>query len=251
MGLTVVLYLVANIIAQKVRQSFLRFFFRTAAVQLLIFFVYQNSIDLVHVFFSRWFDADIIRLEAAVVGGQPTFWLQQFVRPWLTEWLMFCYVFYVPVYPILSAILYFRHGEDHNEEYLFYIGLVVALCTVGFLLYPVAGPMREIGDRFTVPLRGHFFTEMSELIRTRVHRPGGAIPSIHCGAATIMWWSAFRFSRPSFYVLTPIVISLYLSTVYGRFHYATDVVAGVAVALLAIALGKFLIKTWNQSKVRA
>lgn len=250
-GLTVLLYLAANAVAQRVRPRFLRFFFRTAAVQLLIYLVYQFSIDLIHVFFSGWFDTAIIRFEAAAVGGQPTLWLQQFIRPWLTEWLMFCYIFYVPVYPILSTILYFRHGEDTNEEYLFYVGLVVSLCTVGFLLLPVAGPMREIGNLYTVPLRGHFFTAMSELIRTRIHRPGGAIPSIHCGAATIMWWSAYRFSRPSFYVLAPIVLSLYVSTVYGRFHYASDVIAGVAVAFLAMVLGNLLIRAWNRNKVIA
>jgi membrane-associated phospholipid phosphatase len=249
-GLCVLLYLVVNAIAQIIPGRFLRFFFRTAAVQLMIYFVYQFSIDLVHIVFSRWFDPEVIRFEAAVVGGQPTLWLQGFVRPWLTEWLMFCYVFYIAVYPILSLILYFQHGEDKNEEYLFYVSLVVVICTAGFMLFPVAGPVPQIGGRFTVPLRGHFFTEMSELIRARVHRPGGAMPSIHCGAATIMWWSAYRFSRPTFYALAPIVLSLYVSTVYGRFHYASDVLAGVAAAFLAMLLGNVLISAWNHNKVR-
>jgi membrane-associated phospholipid phosphatase len=249
--LIVVGYLAANAVAQRVRHRFLRFFLRTASVQLLIYFVYRFSIDLVHIFFSGWNDARLIRFEAALVGGQPTLWLQRFVRPGLTEWLMFCYVFYIAVYPILSAILYFRRGEDTNEEYLFFVSLIVVLCTAGSLLYPVAGPMREIGDRFTVPLRGHFFTNMSELIRTKVHRPGGAMPSIHCGAATMMWWCAYRFSRPTFCVLAPIVLSLYVSTVYGRFHYASDVVAGIAAAFLAMLLGNLLIRAWNQDRVRA
>jgi membrane-associated phospholipid phosphatase len=248
-GLCVIFYLAANVLAQTVPGRFPRFFLRTASVQLMIYFVYRFSIDLIHIFFSGWFDPAVIRFEAAVVGGQPTLWLQRFVRPGLTEWLMFCYVFYVAVYPILSLILYFRHGEDTNEEYLFYVSLVVVVCTAGFMLFPVAGPVPQIGDRFTVPLRGHFFTQLSELIRTRVHRPGGAMPSIHCGAATIMWWCALRFSRPTFYALAPIVLSLYVSTVYGRFHYASDVLVGVAAAFLAMLLGNVLISAWNHNKV--
>ena len=77
------------------------------------------------------------------------------------------------------------------------------------------------------------------------------MPSIHCGAATMMWWCAYRFSRPTFYVLTPIVLSLYVSTVYGRFHYASDVVAGIAAAFLAMLLGNLLIRAWNQDRVSA
>lgn len=247
-----VFYAVVNALAQRARRRFARFFLRTAAVQVGIFFVYRASIHLVHIFVSRWYDPDIIGFEAAVTGGQPTVWLQKYTTPWLTEWMLFCYVFYVAVYPILSIILYFRHGEETNEEYLFYVSLAVVLCTAGALALPVAGPSRGIGGlSFSVPLQGRFFTGISELIRTRVHRPGGAFPSIHCAAATIMWWSAWRFSRSSFYVLAPIVLSLYVSTVYGRFHYASDVFAGIAVAFLAMALGHLLIKAWNQDRVKA
>ncbi len=252
MALCLVLYPAINVLAQRARGRFARFLLRTLAVQLMIFFVYRACIHLVHILVSRWYDPEIIGIEAAVFGGQPTIWLQRFTTPWLTEWLLFCYVFYIAVYPILSAILFFRHGEDANEEYLFYVSLVVALCTAGALVIPVAGPARGIGGlSYSVPLKGGFFTAISELIRTRVHRPGGAFPSIHCGAATIMWWSAWRFSRPSFYVLAPIVLSLYVSTVYGRFHYVTDVFAGIAAAFLAMVLGSLLIKAWNQGRVNA
>jgi len=123
------------------------------------------------------------------------------------------------------------------------------LCTLGFMIFPVAGPMRHIADLHTVPLRGYFFTAVSELIRGRIHTPGGTIPSIHCAAATIMWWAAYRYSRPAFFVLAPVILSLYVSTVYGRFHYAFDVVAGIAAAFLTMALGPVLIKAWNRIKL--
>ncbi len=252
MGIVLAGYVVLNILAQHARRPFGRFLLRTAAVQAMIFFAYRACIDLVHIFVSRWYDPEIVRFEAAVTGGQPTVWFQKFTTPWLTEWMLFCYVFYVAVYPILSLIVFLRHGEDTNEEYLFYVSLVVVLCMAGALALPVAGPSREVsGLSYGVPLRGHFFAGISDLIRTRVHRPGGAFPSMHCGAATVMWWSAWWFSRRTFYVLAPIVLSLYVSTVYGRFHYASDVFAGIAVAFLAMALGNLLIKAWNRDTVKA
>ncbi len=245
-GLAAVLFAGANIIAQRTSGRHLRFLLRTLSVQLILLYIYSASLRLQLIFFPQWHDQMVIDLEASILGVQPTVWIQRFITPWLTEWMMFCYVFYVPVYPILSLLIYRRHGEESNEDYLFYIGLAIVLCTLGFMIFPVAGPLRHIGDLHTVPLRGHFFTAASELIRGRIHTAGGTIPSIHCAAATIMWWTAYRYSRPAFFVLAPVILSLYVSTVYGRFHYVFDVVAGIAAAFLTMALGPVLIKTWNR-----
>ena len=248
-GLAALIFLGANLIAQRSSSPHLRFLLRTLSVQLVLLYIYSASLRLQLILFPTWHDQTIVDLEASVLGVQPTVWIQKFIRPWLTEWLMFCYVFYVPVYPILSLIIYRRHGEEKNENYLFYIALAIVFCTLGFLAFPVAGPLRHIGDLYTQPLRGYLFTGVSELIRERVHTPGGTIPSIHCAAATIMWWTAYRYSRPAFFVLAPVILSLYISTVYGRFHYAFDVVAGILAAFLMMALGPVLIKAWNRFKL--
>jgi membrane-associated phospholipid phosphatase len=245
----IILYGGTNIIARRTASRHLRFFLRSLSVQLALLYVYSASLRLQLIFFPQWHDQLVVDLEAAVLGVQPTVWIQRFITPWLTEWMMFCYVFYVPVYPILSLLIYRRHGEEQNEDYLFYIALAIVLCTLGFMMFPVAGPMRHIGDLHTVPLSGHFFTAVSELIRGHVHTPGGTIPSIHCAAATIMWWTSYRYSRPAFFVLAPVILSLYVSTVYGRFHYVFDVLVGIAAAFLTMALGPVLIKAWNRSRL--
>ena len=250
LGLCLLLFPAALALAERTRRRWLRFVLLTARIQLLIFFAYRAALRLVHVFVPRWFDPEVVKFEAAVFGGQPTTWLQQLARPGLTEWLMFCYVCYVAIYPVLSAILFFRYGQDRNEDYLFHVSLVVSLCCFGFLLFPVAAPSLGLGGlEFDVPLRGGFFTGVGEYIRSHFHRPGGAFPSIHCGAATIMWWSAFRFSKPAFYVLAPVILSLYVSTVYGGYHYASDVAGGIAAAFLTMVLGSLLIKAWNRGKL--
>jgi membrane-associated phospholipid phosphatase len=248
-GLAALIFLGANLVAQRTPSRHLRFLLRTLSVQLMLLYIYSASLRLQLIFFPQWHDQMVVDLEAAVLGAQPTVWIQRLITPWLTEWMMFCYVFYVLVYPILSLLIYRRHGEEQNEDYLFHVGLAIVLCTLGFMIFPVAGPMRHIADLHTVPLRGYFFTAVSELIRGRIHTPGGTIPSIHCAAATIMWWAAYRYSRPAFFVLAPVILSLYVSTVYGRFHYAFDVVAGIAAAFLTMALGPVLIKAWNRIKL--
>jgi membrane-associated phospholipid phosphatase len=61
-----------------------------------------------------------------------------------------------------------------------------------------------------------------------------------------MWIMAWRYHRKSFWVLSPVVISLYASTFYGRYHYVTDAVAGVAVAFIALALAPWLMRLWDR-----
>jgi membrane-associated phospholipid phosphatase len=250
-GLAVFIYLEANVLEQRSEKRFVKFLLRTGSVQLFLFYIYNISLRLQHVFFAHWNDQAIIDLEQSLFGVQPTIWIQRFITPWLTDWMSFCYVFYVPIYPLLGAIIYYKRGEREMEDYLFYLGVAIILCTIGSTLFPVAGPMRKIGELYDIPLRGYIFTAVGEFIRNHIHVPGGAFPSIHCAAASIMWWIAYRYSRVSFYFLAPVILSLYISTVYGRFHYLIDVIAGIAVALLTMALGHVLIKEWNRVTLKA
>jgi membrane-associated phospholipid phosphatase len=249
--LAVFIYGAANILAQKSPKRLVKFLLRAGSVQLSFFYLFTIDVRLQHVFFSQWDDQAIIDLEQRLFGGQPTLWMQRFISPWLTEWMVFCYVFYVALYPVLGAVIYYRRGEREMEDYLYYLGLAIVLCTMFSVFFPVAGPMRQIGRLYDVPLRGYFFAAIGEFVRNDIHSAGGAFPSIHCAAATIMGWMAFRYSRVSFYILTPVILSLYISTVYGRFHYLVDVIAGILVAFLSMALGPVLLKAWNQAATKA
>ena len=217
-----------------------------AAVALGLGWLFGAVAPLQLLLHGRWLDQGVLDLEQAVLKAQPALWLQRFVRPWLTEWLMFCYVIYLALYPALGALLWDRGGEAALEHYLLALGLANLACDLGFVLCPVAGPVPFMGDQFTVPLRGWGWTWLAELMRSQAHYVGGTIPSPHCAAATVMWGAAWRAHRPAFWTLSPVIVSLYLSTVYGRFHYLTDVAAGLAVALAALAAAPRLLAAWER-----
>jgi membrane-associated phospholipid phosphatase len=136
------------------------------------------------------------------------------------------------------------------EDYYFTLGFTNVLCDIGFILFPVASPMYHIKQLYTVPLDGWIWTYLGELMRKYLHFAGGSIPSPHTAAATIMWIMAYRYHRPSFWIMSPIVISLYFSTFYCRYHYVTDAVVGILVAFLAIAVTPILIKMWDRIAAR-
>jgi len=219
---------------------------RVAAVTAALGYLFGAVAPLQLVLHGGWLDQSVLDLEQAVFGAQPTLWLERWVRPWLTEWLMFSYVIYLALYPALSVLLWRRHGEAALEHYLLALGLANVACDLGFVLYPVAGPMPFMGERYTVPLQGWGWTWLAELMRREAHYVGGTIPSPHCAAATVMWGVAWRWHRPAFWALAPVIVSLYLSTVYGRFHYLTDAATGLAVALGVLWAAPPLLASWER-----
>jgi membrane-associated phospholipid phosphatase len=42
------------------------------------------------------------------------------------------------------------------------------------------------------------------------------------------------------------MISLYVSTVYGRFHYLSDVIAGIAAGILVVVVGPSIERAWDR-----
>lgn len=230
----------------RVRRPVLAFFLRTATVSLSYAYLFGAVDSLQLILHGRFLDDVVLAFEARLFGVQPTLWLERFVTPSLTEWMMFCYVVYIPLYPVLCAVLWVRRGRAAAEEYFLALGLANVLCDAGFILFPVASPMYWMADRFRVPLDGWLFTWVGELIRTRAHFAGGSLPSPHAAAATVMWVMAWKHHRPTFWLLSPVILSLYVSTFYGRFHYVTDVVFGIATAGLAVVLTPLLEGAWNR-----
>lgn len=240
------LFVAAVYVTPKIRHRFWRFFVRVAAITLSYAYLFGAVASLQLIIHSDWLDYLVLDFEQYVFGVQPTLWLQKYTMPWLTEWMMFSYVIYVPMYPVLCGIIYFTRGELPMEEYFFALGLTNVFCDIGFILFPVASPLYYVPDIYTVPLDGYVFTYLGELMRSQLHYAGGSIPSPHAAAATIMWVMAYRYHRPSFYILTPIILSLYVSTFYGRYHYLTDAVVGILVAGIALALAPSLMRAWDR-----
>jgi membrane-associated phospholipid phosphatase len=230
---------------QQASGRVLKFIIRMTSVQLMFAYIFPSVLPLQLILSKDWNDAAVLNLEQVVFGVQPTVWVQKFISPALTEWMMFSYVIYLLLYPILCGILYFKRSERHMEDYLFTLGFANFLCVLGFILFPVAGPFYMIADRFTVPLKGYFFTLVGEFIRSNIHVIGGSLPSPHCAAATIMWVMAYRYHRTTFYILSPIILSIYISAFYLRYHYLSDVVFGILTAVATLLIVPFLMKLWN------
>ena len=89
------------------------------------------------------------------------------------------------------------------------------------------------------PIAGHFFYNLVHEISSRGGARGGAFPSTHVSGSIIVLVVAWKRQRQLAYLLLPMVLGLIVATVYGRFHYVLDTIAGLAlgVAITSLYLG--------------
>ena len=186
-------------------------------------------------------------LDEALLGASPAWALERIHAPWLTELLAYAYatMFFLPL-AVLLALDARRRDRELREAALalqlaFYLGFAL------FLLVPARSP--DVVYEFARPLVGHGFFEASMDAWRRLQGVTyDAFPSMHTAISTIALACAWRFGRalapahprlPAL-AMAPVVALLQLATLYLRQHYFVDVVAGWAVAAVALALARRL-----------
>jgi len=174
--------------------------------------------------------------EAALFGGQPSLYLSErlpFIP--LSEFLHFCYFAYVVVIPALAAWWYFGNRRAAFHELVLLLAAVMYGSYLFFILFPVDSPYYRF-DRLAAPLAGHPFFDLVHAMSARGGARGGAFPSAHVSGAVVVILVAWRHQRRAAALLAPIVLGVIVATVYGRFHYALDAIAGIGLALAVVGL---------------
>ena len=85
-----------------------------------------------------------------------------------------------------------------------------------------------------------------ELLENKAMLHGGAFPSAHCSAATVMLILSYKYDKKLYFLILPIIITLYISTMYGRYHYPLDVLAGIIAGIVGIKLSYPIEKLWGK-----
>jgi membrane-associated phospholipid phosphatase len=172
--------------------------------------------------------------------------MQQFNHPLITEWMMFGYSFYVFLIPITTIRLYGTHKNDAWQHMLGALLISFFISYIVFSLIPITGPRFALADHYTVCFNGFIFKKITGLLEANAMLHGGAFPSAHCSAATVMLVLSFRYDKKLFLWVAPIIITLYIATVYGRYHYPTDVLGGIITGLSGIMLYLPFKKFWQK-----
>jgi hypothetical protein len=196
----------------------------------ILFPLLYKEVEVFAAAFGNWGLTEPIRgLEVTIFGGHPSLTLAERLN-WvpLSELLHFCYLSHVLLLPVLGGYWYATRRVVFREL-IFLVSTTLAVSYVFFILFPVDSPF-YLSEPPGAPLSGHFFYDLVHFVSDNGGARGGAFPSTHVSVTGVIWWVAWQRQRKIAYGMTPIALGLFFATVYGRFHYAVDVFAGLALA---------------------
>ncbi len=182
---------------------------------------------------ARLRDADLFRLDCWLTGTTPSLVLQRLVHPPLTDALSLCYGLFIPYFA--TSLIWYFFGEVKVAR-RFFAGLIglYSIGFLGYLLVPASGPYLAFARLYSVPLTGGWLTQANAGFVDIGGNKVDAFPSLHCAASAFVLAFDYRHSRGRFWLFLVPVLGLWFSTVYLRFHYLVDLVAGFALAAAAL-----------------
>lgn len=189
--------------------------------------------DATHVLNPHDRDAALIAWDQRLFGFQASVALQRFTHPALTAWMKFAYNSHPFNLPLVALVVYLSRSCSDFRKMM--SGLMV-ICFFGFLGYlfvPAVGPLYTLKGQYYIDLGRMQFMDFLRIRRD-------VFPSLHAGISFLVWIYAYRNARWLFWTLSPVILSLWLSTVYLRQHYLIDVIAGLVLAPLCVLLADWL-----------
>ncbi|MDR2093474.1 MAG: phosphatase PAP2 family protein [Azoarcus sp.] len=188
---------------------------------------------------ARVFDAELLAIDRALWGGlslpEHALRLESFA---LSEVVSFGYAqFY---FLVLLPVCWFAWKRQTPESRRFFLGLTVMYIFgfVGYLLLPAGGPFLAFPSLFPYPPQGGAITRMLVDVVEQGVTGMDVFPSLHCGVSLYVFGffasGAALCKRRAYFgialVLAAICAPLILATVYLRYHYGIDLLAGTALA---------------------
>ena len=210
-------------------------------------------------------DASLYNLDLRLFGVEPTQWISKFQSPLLTDYMAFAYGQYFITPMILATALSLRGRRGDFREFSTAVVLQLGIGFIVCLCLP-AGPPRYFEPLMHGgfhPPQLHSYFGLFELqqgafdhadpLRTR-----SAFPSFHCSLALITLLYAYKYGNAVFggtknlffWIVLPLVVSLWISTVYLRHHWIPDIAAGLALGLTATLIAPWMRRRWPIHRAR-
>ncbi len=215
--------------------------------------VYENSLLLTARATNRVLDLEMFRLDEILFRGHVDQWLQQVTTTPLTIWVAF---FYDSLYLYMVGVGGILYLLGRHAAFRRYLVSFLTAGYVGYALYfafPVVGPYTFFDEIYVVDFEGardgtraallrlegaddpmHVFYDVARRISGKDYSDGAiprnCFPSLHTAWGILILLHAFRASRRLGAILAVPVAIMIFGTVYLRFHYAIDLVAGAMLA---------------------
>jgi hypothetical protein len=189
----------------------------------------------------RHFDAELLAIDRGLWGGKSlpehVLALENF---WCSEVVSFGYLCFYPV--VLLPVFWAAWRRKQHEAQCFLLGLNLMYLAgfIGYLVMPASGPLLAFPGIFPYPPEGGAITRFLSALVAQGMSGMDVFPSLHGGVTLyILGFFALGLRHHAYggatALLTLIALPLLLATVYLRYHYGIDLIAGIALAGIVLA----------------
>jgi hypothetical protein len=188
-------------------------------------------------------DGMLLTWDRDLLGETPAVLWEPFLRPWLENVAMAGYLFFF--YYLLAGPAYYCFRDiPIFRKCIVGLFTIYGIALLSYTVLPAAGP--HLFMTFHTALEGPLLLDSTIGLVNRGSNAVDVFPSVHVAASLYLLlfdWQHFR--RRFWWLLGPCIV-LWLSTLYLRFHYFVDIVAGVAVALI----GSWIAERYGRDQYR-
>jgi membrane-associated phospholipid phosphatase len=180
-------------------------------------------------------DSWLAHFDYAFWRANPTVWLERLQNRPLTEFLQVIYSLFIPAVISVALGFWVRRQYASFRYYAFLIATGFLVSYIGYFLVPARGPRFILRDLQHAPLQGLWFFGLLQSTLDRLESAAyDCFPSGHTELAILAWWGSRQLSNRVTKFYFAYALCIMFSTVYLRYHYTVDVLAGALLALILI-----------------
>jgi membrane-associated phospholipid phosphatase len=157
------------------------------------------------------------------------------VRVYFEIAYFFCY----PLVPMGVGVLYVTHLRGRADEFWTIVLPPTYLCYAMIPFFPTLPPWALNADR-SIDGRADGVRAANFFILRHLSIKANTFPSAHVAASIATALALFDFVPLAGLIFLWVAVSIAISTVTGRYHYALDAVVGAALAAATFALTRSL-----------
>src|SRR5262249_47175374 len=171
----------------------------------------------------------------------PVFRLSAPQMPALVELLQAVYALFIPGVLGLAILLWWRKSREEFRYGAFLLVATFLISYLGYLFFPARGPRFMPYAAFHPALHGLWtFNFLQGLLDSLEGVQYDCFPSGHVAVVLVGCYIARQISGRVFYAFSVFAALITFSTVYLRYHYVIDVIAGIALAISLMAAAPWI-----------
>lgn len=209
---------------------------------LFFVFCFEELAYLMTLVTPRWQDAKLIAFDHWLTGAHPSIWLEAFATPFRNDAMQLVYFTYFTYLLLVGLVLYVRREWRAYWSVMTYSMVGYSIGYLIAMFFPVESPWFAMTGWWKGPLLGGPFTAMMAFIEHYGRVRGAAFPSAHVTGATAALWGAWKYRRWLFWTMLPVFVFMCVSTIWGRYHYVADVLAGMITGTLGYVVGSWMMR---------